>query len=115
MHQHDPVNGVTPAVSPDGNGYHWQHPDYETGEMGSRKYTAPDGTRWEAFAADAIVAHGRTGAILAFRPLEDEELGVLNSTITFNSQTAANAALSSMSERELGRRLSLARKAAGRV
>ena len=81
--------------------------------MGTRSCTARDGSTWEAFAADAVVAHGKAGAILAFRPSADADDGVLHSTITFNSQAAADLALDSMSDKELGRRLSLARKAAG--
>lgn len=77
-----------------------------------RDLVAPDGSRWTAFAHDAIVAHGRTGAILAFRKEEGDADDVLHSTITFNSMDAAEFALGSMSEKDLLRRLRLARQAA---
>ena len=80
-------------------------------EMNTRRVTAVDGTEWEAYAADAVVAHGRAGAVLAFRqPGSDEES--LLSTVTFNSMDAADFALRTMSDKEVGRRLSLARQAA---
>jgi len=78
----------------------------------SRSYVAADGSRWEVFGAEAIVAHGRVGAVLAFRPAEDGGDRVLKSTITFNSMAAAELAIQAMSEKEIGRRLDLARKAA---
>ena len=72
-----------------------------------------DGKSWEAYAAYAIVAHGKEGAILAFRSSGAETTEVVHSTVTFNSVAAAELALDSMSEKELLRRLSLSRKAAG--
>jgi hypothetical protein len=72
-----------------------------------------DGKSWEAFAAYAIVAHGKEGTILAFRSSGAEGTAVVHSTVTFNSVSAAELALHSMSEKELLRRLSLSRKAAG--
>lgn len=79
--------------------------------MESRRLRAADGTEWEGFATDAIVAHGRAGAALAFRPAGESE-GSLLSTVTFNSMAAAEHALRTMSEKEIRRRLSLARQAA---
>lgn len=79
--------------------------------METRKLTAADGTEWEAYAVDAVVAHGRAGTALAFRLAGDAETTVI-STITFNSMAAAEHALRTMSAKELGRRLSLARQAA---
>ena len=70
---------------------------------------------WTAFAADAIVAHGKPGAVLAFRPANDLAAAELRSTITFNSMEAAAFALRTMSVKELRRRLSLARMAAGGI
>ncbi|HUE96101.1 MAG TPA: hypothetical protein VMN39_05550 [Longimicrobiaceae bacterium] len=84
-------------------------------DVRTRSLTAPDGTRWVAFADAAIVAHGRTGAVLAFRLAEGDEGNVLCSTVTFNSMTAADFALGTMSEKDLLRRLSLVRRAAGGV
>jgi hypothetical protein len=83
--------------------------------MESRKFKDVDGVTWEAFAADAIVAHGRQGAVLAFRRAvggPDEEI---RSTITFNSMEAAGFALRTLGEKELRRRLGLARMAIGGV
>lgn len=68
---------------------------------------------WEAFAAAAIVAHGKEGAVLAFRRAGGGTDEVLHSTITFNSMAAADFALRTMSEKEVQRRLRLARMAAG--
>jgi hypothetical protein len=81
-------------------------------QMLTREFADSEGARWEALAVDAIVAHGKVGAILAFRR-SDEEGEPLSSTITFNSDAAAEFALGTMSEKELRRRLSLAREAAG--
>lgn len=49
--------------------------------------------------------------MLAFRRESDPEASVV-STVTFNSMAAAEHALRTMSEKEIGRRLSLARQAA---
>ena len=78
----------------------------------ARSHVAEDGAQWEVIAVDAVVAHGRTGAVLAFRPVEGPEDRVLRSTITFNSRAAAELAIQAMSDKEIGRRLELARKAA---
>lgn len=86
----------------------------ETGEQTvEREITGADDTRWIAYAEDAVVAHGRSGAVLAFRKVGDERSDALFSTITFNSMKAAAFALETMSDKELRRRLSLARRAAG--
>ena len=83
------------------------------GRMVEREVTGQDATRWIAFAEDAVVAHGRAGAVLAFRKVDGEAQDVLLSTITFNSMKAAAFALETMAGKELERRLSLARRAAG--
>lgn len=80
-----------------------------------RNFAEQDGRGWEAFAADAIVAHGKPGAVLAFRPAGGAEDEVVRSTITFNSRAAADFALRTMSVKELRRRLGLARAAIGGV
>ena len=82
--------------------------------MDPRKIEGADGTEWVAYAADAVVAHGRAGAVLAFRPAAGDGPELL-STVTFNSMPAAQFALRSMSAKEIGRRLSLSRQAAGGV
>jgi hypothetical protein len=74
-----------------------------------------DGVQWTAFSDDAIVAHGRVGKTLAFSPAEGEPGDIVRTTLTFNSQAAADFALRTMSEKELRRRLTLARMAAGGV
>jgi hypothetical protein len=58
------------------------------------------------------VAHLRDGAQLGFRPAGDATGGV-TAPITFNSLDAANFAIETMSEKELRRRLELAKTAAG--
>jgi len=80
-----------------------------------REFENEDGVRWEAIAVDAVVAHGKPGAVLAFRPAGEADGDVLRTTITFNSMNAADFALRTMSEKDLRRRLSLARMAVGGV
>jgi hypothetical protein len=80
-----------------------------------REFATEAGERWEALAAGAVVAHGRAGAVLAFRRAGAGDDELLRSTVTFNSVAAAEFALRTMSEKELLRRLSLARMAAGAV
>lgn len=77
-----------------------------------REFVDSEGIRWEALAMEAIVAHGRVGAVLAFRR-PDEGGEPLKSSITFNSDAAAESAVRTMSEKELRRRLSLTMEAAG--
>jgi hypothetical protein len=80
-----------------------------------RTFEDEEGVRWEAFGGEAIVAHGRPGAVLAFRRAGADADEEIRSTITFNSVEAANFALRTMSEKELRRRLTLARMAVGGV
>lgn len=77
----------------------------------TRTLVGEDGSDWVAFADDAIVAHGRPGAILAFRKADGAD-EVLNSNVRFNSMAAADFALRTMAGKELERRLRLARQAA---
>lgn len=72
-----------------------------------------EGEVWEAFAADAVVAHGRPGAVLAFRRVGSTDAELLQTSVTFNSKEAASSAISSMGEKELQRRLENARASAG--
>ncbi|MEX2569713.1 MAG: hypothetical protein WD737_00305 [Gemmatimonadota bacterium] len=81
----------------------------------TREFEDESGARWEAFGAPAVVAHGRPGAVLAFRPAGGAEDDLLRSTVTFNSFDAADLAIRPMSEKELRRRLALTRMAAGGV
>jgi broad specificity phosphatase PhoE len=77
-----------------------------------REFGTEDGTEWEAIAIDAVVAHGKVGAVLAMRAAGDPEAEPIRTTITFNSRAAADFALRTMGVKELRRRLSLARTAA---
>lgn len=81
----------------------------------TRPFESDDGLQWEALAVDAIVAHGKPGAVLAFRPEGGTDEDIVRSTITFNSHRAAEFALRTMSVKELRRRLDLARAAIGGV
>lgn len=75
----------------------------------TRDFQDEDGNPWQAIAIDAVVAHGRKGALLAFRPAEGASPEVISSSITFNSVEAADFALRTLGEKELRRRLSMAR------
>lgn len=77
----------------------------------TRQMEDEEGIRWVAFADQAVVAHGKQGAVLAFRTADAEPGDSIRSTITFNSMAAADFALRTMSDKELRRRLSLARMA----
>ena len=77
-----------------------------------RSITDDHGRAWEAVAIATKVAHLRDGAQLGFRPAEDPA-GAVTAPITFNSMDAAEFAISTMSEKELRRRLELAKTAAG--
>jgi hypothetical protein len=81
----------------------------------TRVVIAEDGSNWEALAEETIVSHGKQGAVLSFRPAENQAGSTLRTTITFNSMPAADFALRTMSDKDLLRRLSLARMAAGGV
>lgn len=70
------------------------------------------GRAWEAVALPIKVAHLRDGAQLAFRSDAGEPI---TAPIDFNSIDAAHLAISTMSEKELRRRLEWAKTAAGVV
>lgn len=80
-----------------------------------REIQDESGRTWHAVAAERMVAHRRTGAALVFRPADDAEAEPLPTPITFNSAAAAGSAISTMSEKELRRRLHWARESAGLV
>ena len=67
------------------------------------------GKSWQAIAVDAVVAHGKPGAVLAFVPAEQPGSEPIQANVTFNSHRAADFALRTMSQKELRRRLSMAR------
>ncbi|HEU4880818.1 MAG TPA: hypothetical protein VFT45_01195 [Longimicrobium sp.] len=72
------------------------------------------GRPWEAVAIPTKVAHLRDGAQLGFHPADDAAAAV-TAPIDFNSMDAAAFAIRTMSEKELRRRLELAKTAAGVV
>jgi hypothetical protein len=78
-----------------------------------RQITDDQGRVWEAVGAEAVVAHMRKGAVLAFRPAEEPATEPVRTTITFNSQAAADLAIRGMSDKELRRRLDWAKTSAG--
>jgi hypothetical protein len=80
-----------------------------------REFETEEAERWEAIPVDALVAHAKPGAELAFRPVGGGEEDTMRSSVTFNSYAAAELALRAMSDKELRRRLNLARMAAGGV
>lgn len=74
-----------------------------------RDFTDAEGRAWHALAIDAVVAHAKPGALLAFRPAETPDAEPIPSNITFNSAAAAEFALGTLGVKELRRRLALAR------
>ena len=74
-----------------------------------REFEDESGALWHAIAVDAVVAHGKPGTALAFRPADRAAAEPLPGNITFNSRAAADFALRTMGTSELRRRLSLAR------
>ncbi|HEX8358777.1 MAG TPA: hypothetical protein VF613_01565 [Longimicrobium sp.] len=80
-----------------------------------RQITDDQGRVWKALGADAVVAHMRKGAVLAFRPADEPASEPVRTTIAFNSQAAADLAIRSMSEKDLLRRLDWAKTSAGVV
>jgi hypothetical protein len=78
-----------------------------------RQFNDPEGVTWEALATDAVVAHGRKGAALAFRRADQPDAEPLLSNVTFNSREAADFAIRTLGDKELVRRVTLARAAAG--
>ena len=52
-----------------------------------REFRDEEGRAWEALALDAVVAHGKQGAVLAFRPAGEPGSEPVRSNITFNSTT----------------------------
>jgi hypothetical protein len=73
-----------------------------------REFNDAEGQRWHAVAVPDIVAHGRRGTRLAFRPADRPESTPVASPVTFNSTEAGEFALRTMSEKELKRRLAMA-------
>jgi hypothetical protein len=78
-----------------------------------REIQDEQGADWEVFGLESVVAHGRRGAVLAFRPANAAGAEPLATPVTFNSSTAAELAIRTMGDKELVRRLTQARIAAG--
>jgi hypothetical protein len=78
-----------------------------------REFIDEQGTGWSVFAHPSRSAHLRTGARLGFRPTGGAESEPLIGRVIFNSEEAAAFAIRTMSDKELRRRLTLARSAAG--
>jgi hypothetical protein len=77
-----------------------------------RTITDDHGRTWEAVAIPTKVAHLRDGAQLGFH-LAGDAASAVTAPIDFNSMDAAAFAIRTMSEKELRRRLELAKTAAG--
>lgn len=78
-----------------------------------REITDKAGTRWEAISVSTYGAHRKLGATLAFRRVDEPDAEPLTTPITFNSDEAAAFAISTMSDAELRRRLTMAGAVAG--
>lgn len=75
-----------------------------------RQIADEQGRSWEVVALPQVVAHLRTGAVLAFRTRDAEPI---RTPIEFNSAEAASLAIRTMSDKELRRRLTWAKTDAG--
>jgi hypothetical protein len=78
-----------------------------------RQMTDDQGQTWDVVAVDTVVAHRRQGATLGFRPEGQTDGETVLTPIEFNSPEAAAFAIRTMGEKELKRRLELAKTAAG--
>lgn len=70
-----------------------------------REFQDESGRGWHAIATEHRVAHGRSGARLAFRPADEPEAEPTPAGVTFNSPEAAEAAIRTLGMKELQRRL----------
>ena len=71
------------------------------------------GRRWVAVPVENRVAHLKRGAVLGFRPADEPGAEPIRSNVEFNSATAADFAIRTMSEKEIARRLDWAKTDAG--
>jgi hypothetical protein len=78
-----------------------------------RQIVDDKGRTWEAVATPQVVAHLRTGAVLAFRAADAPDAEPIRTPVSFNSPEAADFAIRTMSDRELERRLDWAKTDAG--
>ena len=81
----------------------------ELREETMRDFTDEEGVGWRAIAVDAIVAHGKPVAMLAFAPAERADAEPSPANVNFNSREAAAVARRTMSEKERRRRRTLAK------
>jgi hypothetical protein len=72
-----------------------------------REFLDAEGQPWHALPVDYIVAHGRRGTRLAFRPADQPDSEPIPSPVTFNSVEAGEFAVRTMSAKELKRRLAM--------
>jgi hypothetical protein len=73
------------------------------------------GREWTAMWVETVGAHMVKAATLAYRPVDDAAAEPLVTTVAFNSPAAAELALSTMSEKELTRRLAWVKTSSGVV
>ena len=85
----------------------------ETMEAVERRVADSSGRAWVAVAAPSTVAHLKQGAVLAFRPADEPGAEPIRTPVEFNSAAAADFAIRTMSDKELGRRLAWAKTDAG--
>ena len=85
----------------------------ETATTVSREITDGRGRAWVAVPVESKVAHLKSGAVLAFRPADDAAYEPVRTAIEFNSFRAAELAITTMSDKELRRRLDWAKTDAG--
>lgn len=85
----------------------------ETVSAAGREVTDGNGRAWVVVAAPGKVAHLKDGAVLAFRPADEPDAEPVRTSVDFNSARAAEFAITTMSEKELRRRLEWAKTDAG--
>ncbi|HYH80581.1 MAG TPA: hypothetical protein VEX86_12315 [Longimicrobium sp.] len=85
----------------------------DTVETAVREVVDRAGRTWVAVPAESKVAHLKQGAVLAFRPGDEPGAEPIRTNVEFNSAAAADFAIRTMSEKEIGRRLDWAKTDAG--
>jgi hypothetical protein len=85
----------------------------QTMDTAERRVADTAGREWVALAAESTVAHLKKGAVLAFRPADEADAEPIRTAVEFNSAAAADFAIRTMSDKELGRRLAWAKTDAG--
>jgi hypothetical protein len=85
----------------------------DTVEVAPREVADRAGRRWVAVPVESKVAHLKAGAVLGFRPADEPGSDPIRSNVEFNSNAAADFAIRTMSDKEIGRRLDWAKTDAG--